>query len=316
MLDKVLGIHHITAIASDPQKTYDFYTKTLGLRLAKKSVNQDDVSTYHLFFGDKTGEPGMDLTFFTFKPVWQGKQGLGQVTMISLAVPEESLDFWVNRFKVLGVKNDGVSERFGVKRLVFYDFDQQRFELVGVAAEEIEQGSREVWETGEITQENAIRYFYSARLEVLSIDQLDPIVKSVFGYERAEKEGDVYLYHLPSQVRASKLEIKAVPLHTVGQQGAGTVHHIAFEVPDEEAQLLVRDKLAAIGLYPTQVIERYYFKSVYFQTPAGILFELATSGPGFTVDEKEAELGEKLALPPFLEAQRKEIEKGLTPIEL
>lgn len=307
------GIHHITAIASDPQKTHDFYTQVLGLRLVKKSVNQDDTSTYHLFFGDAVGSPGMDLTFFTFQPSFPGRRGVGQVTTISLAVPEAALPFWVERFEKLQINHDAPTTRFGRSRLRFYDQDDQQLELVGVSQKELEIGEKEtIWTTKDISAAHAIRAFHSATLLVSDKALVEPIVQT-FGYEEIATEDLTKLYRLPEKNRAAYLEID----ETVDQPGvtmAGTVHHIAFAVRDIAAQLKMRQQLVALGLSPTPVIDRFYFKSVYFRTPAGILFEIATEGPGFTADEDEKELGKQLALPPFLEEQRAEIEAGLVPI--
>lgn len=313
----VQGIHHITAIASDPQATVDFYTQVLGLRLVKKSVNQDDVQTYHFFFGDKTGEPGMDLTFFTFQPIMQGMQGLGQVTIISLAVPENSLSFWKKRFEEKGVDHDRITTRWDKPRLAFYDKDNQQLELVGVSETELKSAHSELWTTSEISEAVAIHYFYSATLSVPQHNSIEPVLTTALGYSAIEKTNmSTLLKAAGNNTRAIYLEIVANPLMEQGINAAGTVHHIAFQVKDEAGLLTIRDQVIATGLYPTEVINRYYFKSVYFRTRSGILCELATAGPGFTVDEGEKDLGKKLALPPFLEYKRKEIEKNLTPITL
>jgi glyoxalase family protein len=316
MANIIKGIHHITAIASDPQGTVDFYTQVLGLRLVKKSVNQDDVQTYHLFLGDKIGAPGLDLTFFTFQPAMPGSRGAGLVTTISLAVAEKSLDFWLTRFEELGIEHEQLSELFGHQRLVFYDQDGQRLELVGVAQSELDAGTGEIWETSEIPAKHAIRYFYSARLTVRSLDRVEPILSQVFGYEFVEELEFVRMYQIADWHRARYLEIETKPFDEPGFNAAGTVHHIAFSVATEAEQKQLRQELLQIGLYPTEVIDRYYFKSVYFRTPAGILFEIATMEPGFTVDEPEATLGQHLALPPFLEERRSEIEAGLPSVRV
>jgi glyoxalase family protein len=311
----VKGIHHITAIASDPQATYDFYTGVLGLRLVKKTVNQDDVEAYHLFFGDRTGEPGMDLTFFVFQPVMKGLRGSGQVTTISLTVPTMSLPIWQKRFQTHHVKHEEVASYFGHPRLVFYDPDDQRLELVGVEDADLDTQSESLWTTSEVTKSTAIRAFYSARLTTPSLQMLEPILTQALGYEVSTQSNNLTLFHLPGQKRARYLEVEESPGSEPGITAAGTVHHIAFQVENEAEQLKVRQKINELGLFPTRLIDRYYFKSVYFRTPAGILFELATLGPGFTADEPEAELGEHLSLPPFLEDQRSEIEANLSPIK-
>lgn len=306
MTSPVLGIHHITAIASNPRQTIHFYTTILGLRLVKKSVNQDDVATYHLFFGDTTGDPGMDLTFFTFSPVYQGERGTGQVTLISLAVPESSLPFWKKRFEQHAVTHESIVERFGKQRLIFYDHDNQKLELVGVSPKELD--SRNVWTTQEILSDVAIVSFYSARLTVERGSLLEPVL-ALLGYVPLGEEKGVSLYTLREGSRAVYLELEKS--EGPGVNANGTVHHIAFVVEHEEHQLAMREALLRLGLAPTPQIDRYYFKSVYFRTPGGILFELATKGPGFTADEDEKHLGTTLALPPFLENQREDIEAGL-----
>jgi glyoxalase family protein len=306
----IKGIHHITAIASDAQKTVHFYSKLLGLRLVKKTVNQDDVETYHLFFGDKEGHPGMDLTFFIFQPAMQGRRGNGLVTMTSLSVPLGALEFWEKRFSDLNVKHGLMMERFGKKRILFFDEDEQQLELV-----EEDGDSSEVW-TKEVSKENSIRNFHSATLSVISKAMIEPILTEVFGYTHIESEGHVRLYSVKNSDRAHFLEISESPSLEFGQNAAGTVHHIAFRAKDLEEQAEMRKQVVQLGLYPTDVIDRFYFKSVYFRIPAGILFEIATDGPGFTADESIEQLGEKLALPPFLEHERGMIESNLPSVYL
>jgi glyoxalase family protein len=307
------GIHHITAIASNAEHNFEFYTKILGLRLVKKTVNQDDVETYHLFFGDKLGHPGMDLTFFIFLPATQGYRGNGLVTTISLAVPEKSLEFWVDRLQKSNIENEGISQRFGKKRIVFYDEDDQKLELVAIPESELDSAS-DVWTTAEVSSENAIRHFYSASLSVHDIKLVEPILTYVFGYQKLSQKGNTTLYCISDSKRAALLEVIEDKSGEFGLNAAGTVHHIAFRAENESHQAELKAKVEKLGLQHTTVIDRFYFKSVYFRTPAGILFEIATDGPGFTADEKESELGKKLALPPFLEEGRKEIEAGLVPL--
>lgn len=304
------GIHHITAIGSDAQKNYDFYTQVLGLRLVKKSVNQDDVSTYHLFYGNRVGLPGMDLTFFIFLPPTAGRRGNGQVTTISLSVPESSLSFWQHRFKKLDINHKKVNKAFGIPRIVFYDPDGQQLELVGV--KDVAESS-DVWVTKEIGKADAIRHFYGATLSVARLSSIEPVLTQVFGYSKVKTESTSTLFRVTSG-RADCLEVREDPSSEFGMSASGTVHHIAFRARDLAEQQSMRSRVVDLGLHPTDVIDRFYFKSVYFRTPAGILFEIATDGPGFTADEKEDELGKKLALPPFLESQRPLIEAGLEPI--
>ena len=306
------GIHHITAISSNPQRTYDFYSHILGLRLVKKSVNQDDPGTYHLFFGDSQGTPGMDLTFFPFAGVMKGQRGNGLVTMISLEVPVGSLAFWQKRFKELKVRQEEIVEQFGYKRFTFYDKDGQQLELVEV--EKIDKVFKDnVW-TKVIPQEYAIHCFHSATLSTLTMDVLAPVL-DLFGYKQGEHDRQNYQFRLSDKVSAGFLIVEEKPSIEPAVNGYGTVHHIAFQVKDRAEQEAMRDQLIKIGEQPTHVIDRFYFTSVYFRNNSGILFEIATEGPGFTADEEESVLGEKLALPPFLEQHRKIIEDNLEPIK-
>lgn len=311
-MTKAQGIHHITAIGSDPQKLVDFYTEVLGLRLVKKTVNQDDVSAYHLFFGDRTGEPGMDLTFFTFPNAVPGSRGRGLVTTISLAVPASSLAFWQDRFEQYEVRQEPMAELFGWQRIVFYDLDDQRLELVGVPDDQL-SASPHFWTTADVAGENAIRHFHSARLTVTNKASVEPVLQTL-GYSTSKTESNVRLYRGEGSLRAAYLEVEEDPEQPMGYNAIGTVHHIAFGAADEAAQQELRNQMVALGQRPTDVIDRFYFKSVYFRIPAGILFELATMGPGFTADEPEAELGQQLSLPPFLEPYRDQIEAGLVPV--
>ncbi len=304
-------IHHITAIASDPKHCVHFYSTVLGLRLVKKTVNQDQTEAYHLFFGDRTGEPGMDLTFFTFPGVGLGRRGVGDVSMISLAVPRGSLRFWQKRFVDFGVKHEQITKVADALTLTFYDIDQQRLQLVEVDSSLLDEAA--VWETPAIKKEQAIRCFYGARFLVSNRDSLEPILMTL-GFQKQITNGAMHRYAIPGVNRAGVLEIEESATTNRLASGAGTVHHIAFQVRDQAELMQKRQDIIELGLYPTEVINRYYFQSVYFRTPAGILFELATNGPGFTADEPEADLGKKLALPPFLESYREEIESKLEPI--
>lgn len=309
------GIHHITAIASDATQTLRFYSQILGLRLVKKTVNQDDVETYHLFFGDKLGNPGMDLTFFIFQPSQPGRCGNGLVTTISFAVPEESLMFWENRFSRFGVRHKSVGMRFNHKRLVFYDGDDLELELVGVPYGELDP-TAQIWTTNELSAECAIRSFHSATLRVNSLASIEPVLHTGLGYERIATDGATVLYAIPNQMRAHLLEVTIDTTGMSGINAAGTVHHIAFRAHNNVVQSKLRQNIQALGIYTTDVINRYYFQSVYFRTPAGILFEIATDGPGFTADEKPELLGTALSLPPFLEPQRMNIEQNLPRLDI
>lgn len=303
------GIHHITAVASDARACVAFYAGILGLRLVKKTVNQDDVSAYHLFFGDREGRPGMDLTFFVFQPVMKAEIGMGCVSMISLAVPIGALGFWNKRLGERDVKHGEIEERWGLKRLVLWDGDGQRLELVEVDG----LPDDEVWETDEVKKDVAIRWFHSARLEVDEPRSVSGVLAEVLGFESVDSAEEMSLWR-NGDARGNLLEV-SWEMDIWMQPGAGGVHHIAFRAKDEAEQLGMRDQVARQGLRATEVIDRYYFKSVYFRTFAGILFEIATDGPGFSADEDVEHLGERLALPPFLESRREEIEAGLVALD-
>lgn len=310
------GIHHITAISSDPQKTYDFYTHILGLRLVKKTVNQDDTSSYHLFFGDKVGSPGLDLTFFPFQPASQGMRGNGLVTTISLAVPKASLSFWIERFIKYNVKNNNIQKKFGDSIITFFDFDGQQLELVGVTDKNSHHSlhNPNLWTTQEISEDNAIRFFYGATLSVEKKEPTATILTKYLGYSEEKSENNQTRYSNKNSDKANVIDIFEMNGWPEGRNFAGTVHHIAFRVKNEKEHIAVRDSIREFGLTTTNVIDRFYFKSVYFREPNGILFEIATDEPGFATDEEIENLGESLSLPPFLESRREQIEAGLIPI--
>lgn len=308
------GIHHITAVGSDPVKTIKFYSQILGLRLVKRTVNQDQVEAYHLFFGDRMGEPGMDLTFFTFPGATRGVVGVGQVSLISLAVPAKSLPFWQKRLSDHHVDHEEITTRDGLDRLPLKDFDGLKLELVGLKPEELKSMTGNVWTSKDITKNQAIRCFYSARLAVAYEGIMGLVLTHGLGYIKQGSDGRLSGYALAGKHRARSLEVEEMGQAHDSRSGAGTVHHIAFTVADEAALIGLSNQLRELGLSTTEVIDRYYFKSIYFRTPSGILFELATDGPGFTTDEPEESLGERLSLPPFLESRREQIEAQLVPL--
>ena len=304
------GIHHISAIASDAQKTIDFYSGVLGLRLVKQTVNQDDPGVYHLFFGDKEGLPGMDLTFFVFLPTHQGKVNTGMVSKISFAVPNTSLGFWEKRFIAYNVNFESLTTRFARRRLVFYDPDNLQLELVEITQDDCIDDSN-VYDDNDIPKTNAIIQFFSATLLVLKKSLIEPVITSVLGYTLLQMTESITLYIARGSSRAQLLEIQETHPSEDGVNTAGTVHHIAFRTRDENEQQKFRSAIEKLGLHPTDVIDRFYFKSIYFKTHAGILFELATEGPGFIVDQSVEDLGTSLSLPPFLQPFRPQIEKHL-----
>ncbi|GGL53784.1 ring-cleaving dioxygenase [Halocalculus aciditolerans] len=311
------GIHHVTCIAGDPQENLDFYVGTLGLRLAKRSINQDDPSTYHFFFTDAEGTPGTSMTFFPWEDMRQGKVGSGQVSRTAFRVPEGSLDYWEGRFDTYGVDYDDRVERFGETVLPFRDPDGLPVELVEV---EIPDDDPTVPWTEFVPEEHAIRGFHSVTLWLADTQPTEELL-GVMGFEEVgeeEAEGDT-----PGDVR-TRFEatgkvgryVDVLPTIQGGRQGHGTVHHVAFQTPTDDDQDAMRNAVRSRGLNPTPQIDRHWFRSVYFREHGGVLFELATREPGYTADEPLDDLGGRLVLPGKFEAQRDQIEAGLTDITI
>lgn len=311
MEHKILGLHHITAIAGNAQRNYDFYTKTLGLRMVKKTVNFDDPKTYHFYFGDKTGTPGSILTFFPWERVKKGKNGVGMATEIGYSVPEGSLDFWKKRFEKNGVEFGKTREQFGEKYLPFRDPDGLNLKLVVPKHED----NREAWETDEIKSDVALKGFHSVTLTLYNVGPTAGILTDIFDYELEEKEDDLYRYKTSAVENAAIVDIHEDPTAERGINAGGTNHHIAFRVKDEETQMYFREKIMEKGLQITEKIDRDYFFSLYFKEPGGVLFEIATDNPGFTRDEDLDELGSSLKLPAQYEGSRDRIEKLLPELK-
>ena len=311
MENRILGLHHITAIAGDAQRNYDFYTRVLGLRLVKKTVNFDDPQTYHFYFGDEVGSPGTILTFFPWPRVKQGRTGTGMATAIGYSVPESSLDFWQQRFEELQVTHGEVGERFGEKFLPFRDPDGLDLELMVSKTED----NRKSWETGEIKAEVAIRGFHNVTLSLQDFKPTAAILTEVFDYELIEQEGNLYRYRTNSVENAALVDLLELPNSGPGINAGGTNHHVAFRVANEEVLMAFREKIERRGLNITQKINRDYFYSLYFREPGGVLFELATDNPGFSIDEPVEELGSSLKLPRQYEGSRAQIERLLPVIE-
>ncbi|MGY5851718.1 ring-cleaving dioxygenase [Salegentibacter sp. F14] len=308
MENKILGLHHITAIAGDPQKNYDFYTEVLGLRMVKKTVNFDDPQTYHFYFGDKKGSPGTILTFFPWPRAKKGKNGVGMATEIGYAVAEGSLEFWQKRFEDYNVHHEDPYHEFGEKVLPFQDPDGLRLKLIIPSTPDLRQG----WHTNNISQDVAFKGFHSASLLLNHQGPTASILTDIFGYEYIGKEGNRYRYQTPSVKNASIIDLLEDPAAGPGVNAAGTNHHIAFRVKDEESQQYFRNRIVEAGLHITGKIDRDYFYSLYFREPGGVLFEIATDNPGFTRDESLEELGSSLKLPKKYESSRERIE-GLLP---
>jgi len=310
-MNKILGLHHITAIAGDAQRNYDFYTKTLGFRLVKKTVNFDDPQTYHFYFGDEVGSPGTILTFFPWANVRQGKNGVGMATEIGYSVPKGSLDFWKSRFEKLNIRHDIISERFGEKYLSFQDTDGLWLNLI----ETKHKDERKGWETDEIKAEVAIKGFHTVTLTLNNIKATAAILTEVFGYKQVERDDNLYRYKTDAVENAAIVDLLEMPEAQIGINAAGTNHHIAFRVKDEEDLMAIREKIVDRGLHITEKINRDYFFSLYFREPGGVLFEIATDNPGFATDETVEDLGSSLQLPKQHEHMRDQIEKGLPKLQ-
>jgi glyoxalase family protein len=310
------GLHHVTAIAGDPIRNFGFYTRELGLRFVKKTVNFDDPGTYHFYYGDETGRPGTILTFFPWEGARPGRRGVGETHQTAFRVPLRSLGYWTQRFTEKGIRYEALERRFGESVLPFSDPDGMALALVGIAGAEDEPG----WSNGEVPAEHAIRGFHGVTLLLDQAGSTASILTDVFGFREIAREGSVIRFKAQADsnggVQGSVVDIYEAKGFLRGHQGAGSVHHIAFRAADDAEQAAMAEKLTARhGLHPTEQRDRNYFRSVYFREPGGVLFEIATDIPGFAVDEPVAELGRNLKLPPFLEQHRKQIEEVLPNLE-
>ncbi|MFO7833504.1 MAG: VOC family protein [Halohasta sp.] len=311
------GIHHVTCVAGDPQRNMDFWVETLGLRLVKRSINQDDPSTYHFFFADAEGTPGTSMTFFPWENMRRGTVGTGQVSRTAFRVPEGSLDYWEARFEEYGVDYHDRVDRFDETVLPFRDPDGLPVELVAV---EVPDDDPTVPWTTFVPAEYAIRGFHSVTLWLADPFQTEELLRTM-GLEEIgteESPGDT-----PGDERTRFAAggpvgkyVDVLPTIEGGRQGHGTVHHVAFQTPTDDDQAAMRKAVRAHGVRPTTQIDRHWFRSVYFREPNGVLFELATSEPGYDSDEPLDELGERLVLPGEFGGQREQIEAGLTAVTI
>ncbi len=311
MQNQILGLHHVTAIADNAQRNFNFYTQVLGQRMVKKTVNFDDPGTYHFYYGNEKGEPGTILTFFPWEGVGRGIAGTGMATEISYSIAPDAMDFWTERFKNLKVTTGERIERFGETYLPFSDHDGLQLSLVGVH----EADTRKGWVTTEINEGDAAKGFYNVTLTLQIMDKTAKLLTDVFGYKQISQEGNRFRFKTESIPTASIIDILELPNGKRGRNNAGTNHHIAFRVPDEETQMAFREKLLERGLNITHQIDRDYFFSVYFREPGGVLFEIATDNPGFTVDESLDQLGTHLKLPKQYEPMRGKIEASLPALK-
>jgi glyoxalase family protein len=307
-----VGIHHITAIASDPQRNLDFYAGTLGLRLVKLTVNFDDPGSYHLYYGDEIGRPGSLLTFFAWPGGQRGRQGTGQASVVAFAIPPTSLGFWVERLLAQGVKYEGPTRRFDEQVLALADPDGLLLELVATPR----VLGTPPWADGPLPPEHTIRGLHGVTLwEDGDTGSADFLVRTMAFESGTEEDGVLRLQTGDSGV-GTVVNLRRVSGFWQGAIGVGTVHHVAFRAASDKVQLEKRAEIDAQGREITPVIDRQYFHSVYFREPGGILFEIATDAPGFLIDESRAELGTHLKLPPMYEPSREEIERVLPPVRL
>jgi len=308
---KLRGIHHITAIATEPQGSLDFYAGVLGLRFVKRTVNFDDPSTYHFYFGDRTGRPGTAITFFPWPGARRGTRGTGQVIATSFAIPQNAIEYWKSRFKEHHVLCEDIGARFGDAVLRLTDPDGLLLELIASAhLDDVDLAYK-----SEVPREFAIHGFHAPTLEVQQAKATEQLLGTL-GFELLKEEKGRRRFSVNEKSTSGRVDLLERPDGHFGVNSAGTVHHIAFRCADEEEQLHWRNQLVELGLQVTPVIDRQYFHSIYFREPGGILFEIATEGPGFTADEPVEQLGQNLKLPPQYEQYRAEIEKSLPKISL
>jgi glyoxalase family protein len=305
------GIHHVTAISGAAPRTLAFYTGTLGLRLVKRTVNFDDPGTWHFYFGDATGAPGSILTVFPWANARQGRLGTGETQETMLRVPAAAIGWWAHRLVEAGVDHDTPATRFGETVLAFRDPDGMRLALVGCPGIESEPG----WSTGPVPAEHAVRGVHGVVLLVADAAPTARILTSVLGFEPGGSEGAVGRYVVPGEGPGRVVDLRAVGGFPRGALGRGSVHHVAFRAADDAAQAAIVARLAAAGLGVTEQKDRTYFRSVYLREPGGVLFEIATDGPGFAVDEAPDGLGTALQLPAFLEDRRAAIAATLPAID-
>jgi glyoxalase family protein len=307
MNSPILGLHHVTAIAGDPQTNVDFYVGVLGLRLVKKTVNFDDPTTYHLYYGDGVGSPGTIITFFPWPGTRRGVLGSGQTSTTTFAVPEDALDFWHRRLKEARVGTEDI-ERFDVPGLAFADPDGLRLELLANARP---GDGREPWKGSSVPVEHAIRGFDGVTLLHASGDATKHLLVDTMGFRKVAVDGERVRYESGEGGSGTFVDLFHDPNAAPGRVACGSVHHIAFRVADDDTQIAWRNRLFDAGHPTTGVMDRMYFHSIYYREPGGVLFELATDNPGFATDESVDELGTGLRLPPWLESSRDSIEQKL-----
>ncbi|KAB2332304.1 ring-cleaving dioxygenase [Cytobacillus depressus] len=314
-MNALKGIHHVTAITSSAEKNYEFFTYVLGMRLVKKTVNQDDIKTYHLFFADDKGNAGTDMTFFDFPGIPKGIHGTNEISKTSFRIPSDAaLDYWVKRFDRLEVKHTGITEQFGKKTLSFIDFDEQHYQLI---SDEYNEGvaSGTPWQNGPIPLEFAITGLGPVFIRIANFPYFKELMEEILLFREIGQEGEFHLFEVGEGGNGAQVIVEDNSNLPQAQQGYGTVHHAAFRVDDRSVLEEWDQRLRSFRIPTSGFIDRFFFGSLYSRVAPQILFEYATDGPGFMGDEPYETLGEKLSLPPFLEAKREHIEKIVRPID-
>jgi len=313
MEKKIAGLHHVTAIASDPQRNLDFYVGLLGLRFVKRTVNFDDPGTYHFYFGDERGTPGTILTFFPWPGVRRVIRGTCQIEATAFAISPDSIGYWLERFKQHHVTAERTSPRFGEEVIRFIDPDGLLIELIASSS----RARVEPWPDSPVPAEHALHGFHSVSAALEGYERTARLLTDSFGYRLIEQSGNRFRFSSADDSAPGRIiDLLCQPDTAMGRIAAGSVHHIAFRAKDEAEQLQWREHLVDLGLNVTPVIDRTYFHSIYFREPGGVLFEIATDPPGFTLDEKLEDLGTHLRLPPWMESSRSQIEEILPPIHV
>ncbi|PIC88093.1 ring-cleaving dioxygenase [Sporosarcina sp. P20a] len=314
-MNHLKGIHHVTAITSSAEKNYEFFTYVLGMRLVKKTVNQDDVQTYHLFFADDKGSPGTDMTFFDFPGIPKGTHGTNEIYKTSFRVPTDAaLDYWVKRFEKYEVQHNGIEEVFGKKTISFVDFDDQQYMLVSDELNEgIESGTP--WQNGPVPLEFAITGLGPIHIRIAEFDKFKGVLENAMFMRKIASEGSLHLFEVGEGGNGAQVIVEHNETLPEGRQGFGTVHHAAFRVEDTNVLHEWINHMQSSGFRTSGYVDRFFFESLYAAVAPGILFEWATDGPGFMGDEPYETVGEILSLPPFLEAHREEIEASVRPID-
>lgn len=314
-MNQIKGIHHVTAITSSAEKNYEFFTYVLGMRLVKKTVNQDDIQTYHLFFADDKGSAGTDMTFFDFPGIPKGSHGTNEIYKTAFRVPtDEALAYWIKRFDKYGVKHKGIEEKFGKKTLSFADFDEQQYMLIS-DERNVGVASGTPWQNGPVPLEFAITGLGPIHIRIAEFEGLKEVLEKAMLMREIAQEGSLHLFEVGEGGNGAQVIVEHNMLLPAGRQGFGTVHHAAFRVADTDALKEWIGRMEGFGFGTSGYVDRFFFESLYARVAQGVLFEWATDGPGFMGDEPYETVGEKLSLPPFLESKREQIEGMVRPID-